>query len=108
MVARTAAAVAHVGGSFGWSPGKFSERIETLEYKAAIIAENFMQTGKTDQYDGIVVIALKPVTMTSWTLHVLLFVRKAFGERDILLHKTLLTGHNQIYIFSVPSFDVLK
>jgi len=98
MVARAAAAVAHVGGSFGWSPEKFSERIETLEDQAAIIAENFMQTGKTNQYDGIVVIALKPVTITSWTLHVLLFVRRAFGQApDPLLH----FGYNSFHLRGV-------
>jgi len=69
IVARASAAVPHRRDIFGWRPTQFSERIETAEYQAAIIAENFTQTCYAGQYGGIVVIALNPRTVTSWANH---------------------------------------
>jgi hypothetical protein len=69
IVARASAAVDHGPDIFGWGPTQFSERIETAEDQAAIIAKNFTQTCYAGQYDGIVVIALNPGTITSWAMH---------------------------------------
>lgn len=69
IVARTSATVEDGSDIFGWDPTQFSQRIETAEHQATIIAENFMQTCEAGQYGGIVVIALNPRTITSWAVH---------------------------------------
>jgi len=71
IVARTSATVEDRSDIFGWGPAQFSQRIETAEHQATIIAENFMQTCEAGQYGGIVVIALNPRTITSGALHVI-------------------------------------
>jgi hypothetical protein len=46
-----------------------SLRIESLENQAAVVAEQFVHPNHSQEKDGIIVIALNPFTLASWTLH---------------------------------------
>src|SRR5258705_7637868 len=92
IVARAAAAVPHRRDIFGWSPTQFSERIETAEHQAAIIAKDFTQTCYTGQHDAIVVIALNPRTITSWANHGILSVG-LFSPPERLLFNPVKVEH---------------
>jgi hypothetical protein len=43
--------------------------IESLENQAAVVAEQFVHPNHSQEKDGIIVIALNPFTLASWTLH---------------------------------------
>ena len=46
-----------------------SLRIECFENEAAVVAEQFVHPNHSQEKDGIIVIALNPFTLASWTLH---------------------------------------
>src|SRR5262249_18689748 len=50
-------------------PLELTEWIETLEFKAAIVAKKLMQTGQLKHHHGIVVAALNARTLTSRAPH---------------------------------------
>jgi hypothetical protein len=46
-----------------------SLRIESFENETAVVAEQFMHPNHSQEKDGIIVVALNPFTLASWTLH---------------------------------------
>jgi hypothetical protein len=47
-----------------------TERVEALEYESTIIAEEFMHSDHTQQYDRIVKIPLNPLTPAPRATHI--------------------------------------
>jgi hypothetical protein len=61
-----------------------SQRVETLEYEAAVIAKEFMKPDQ--QYHGVIVIALNPLALTSRAPHRAILARitneKRYNDRQ--------------------------
>ena len=57
--------------------------IESLEDEAAVIAEQFMHPDHSQEKYGIVVIALNPFTLASWTLHTVHSSRSATCSSEV-------------------------
>ena len=69
FVPRGAPAVSPGFSPFGRGSLQPSERIETFEFQATVIAKKFMQTGDPQKNQGIVVTALNTRTLTSRAPH---------------------------------------
>jgi hypothetical protein len=52
-----------------WRAPVRSLRIESFENESAVVAEQLVHTHHPEEKDGVVIIALNPFTLASWTLH---------------------------------------
>jgi len=69
LVTRAAPAVVNTPRASSRRPVQFSKGIESLEHQTAVVAQKLMKTNKTHYKQGIVVIALNALTVTSRALH---------------------------------------
>ena len=53
----------------GRSATEFSQRIETLEHKSAVIAKRFLETNRADDKKYILEVTLNSYALAPWALH---------------------------------------